>query len=235
MSIVNRFLGVFLNPQQTTRALSEKPIWIDALILVLIVTAVFSYFAMPYQQKDTYQMMKDNVKLRERMGDERFDKYLEDLQNPSQTSAIIRTVAIGPVTLAVGFLFQCLILLGLGKLFSSEGKYVQIFSVFLHSRFIDIVLGGALRLFLITSKKSFFGASTSLAMFFPKLEVTSSACIVLSQFDFFQLWAYGVLGLGLSAVFKIEAKKGLMVSYGLWFVKILVYIIFGFISRSFMG
>jgi len=235
MNIINRFLGIFLSPQQTIKAVSERPAWINALIILFVFTAVFSYFTMPYQQQDTYQMMKDNTKLRERMGDERFDEYLEGIQTPSKTATLFRSLLLGPLTLIIGFLFQSLILLGMGRLSSAEGKFVQIFAVFLHARFIDIGLGGAVRLFLVLSKKAFFQTSTSFAMFFPKLEVTSSAFIVLSQFDFFQLWAYGILGLGLSFVFKVDPKKGLITAYILWFVKSLLYIALGFISRSFIA
>jgi hypothetical protein len=234
MNTLNRFLGIFLSPQQTIKAVSGKPVWIDALIILFIFTALFSYFSMPYQQQDTYQMMQDNVKLRERMGEDRFEDYLEGMKTPSTTGILIRSFLLGPLFLFIGFLFQCLILLGMGRLSSTEGKYKQIFAVFLHARFIDIGLGGALRLFLVLSKKSFFQTSTSLAVFFPKLEVTSSAYIVLSQFDFFQLWAYGIIGLGLSYVFKVEPKKGLIIAYILWFIKALLYISIGFISRSFM-
>jgi len=234
MNILNRFLGIFLSPQQTIKTVSGKPVWIHALIILFIFTALFSYFTMPYQQQDTFLMMKDNVKLRERMGEDRFEDYLEGMQTPSKTGTLVRSFLLAPLTLFIGFLFQCLILLGMGRLSSSEGKYKQIFAVFLHARFIDIGLGGALRLILVLSKKSFFQTSTSLAVFFPKLEVTSSAYIVLSQFDFFQLWAFGIIGLGLSYVFKIEPKKGLITAYVLWFIKTLLYIAMGFISRSFM-
>ncbi|MBU4329324.1 MAG: YIP1 family protein [Acidobacteria bacterium] len=232
MNLFNRFFGIFMSPQQTQKMLAERPKWVDALILLLILFALFSYFIMPYSQKDTYDLMKDNIKLRERMGDERFDAYLEKMQTPNETTALLQPFLIGPVTLLIGFCIQSLILLGMGKLAAADGKFKQVFSVFLHGRFIDLGLGGALKLFLVLTKKSFMQTSTSLAMFFPKLTVTSPAFIVLSQFDFFQIWAYGVIGIGLAAVFKIDLKKGLIFAYLMWLIKSLLYIALGLLSRS---
>ena len=56
---------------------------------------------------------------------------------------------------------------------------------------------------------------------FPKMEVTSKAYIVLSQVDFFQIWVFGVLAFGLAAIFKINVRKALFLSYTLWFLKAL--------------
>lgn len=65
--------------------------------------------------------------------------------------------------------------------------------------------------------------------------MTSTAFIILTQIDFFQLWMFGIFGFCLSSVFKIELKKALYISYGFWLLKTLVYIAMGLISASFMG
>lgn len=234
MNLFNRIAGIFLNPQPTTKAISEKPVWLDALIIVLLATALFSFFSMPYQQKDTLEMMKNNVSMQERMGEERFNQYIEGLENPSKSGTILRSFALAPISLVVGFLFQCLIIVGLGRLSTTEGKFMQVFAVFLHARFIDVILGGALRAFLVFSRKAFMSTTTGLAMFFPKMEIATPAFIVLSQIDFFQLWAYGVLGIGLSHVFKVDLKKGLIFAYAVWALKTVLYIALGLFSLRWM-
>jgi hypothetical protein len=234
MNLINRIAGVFLNPQPTTEAIAKKPVWLDALIIVLLAAALFSWFTMPYQQKDTLEMMKNNVNMQERMGEERFDQYIESLENPSKSGVILRSFALTPLSILVGFLFQCLIILGLGRLSSTEGKFMQIFSVFLHARFIDLILGGALRVFLVISRKAFMSTTTSLAVLFPKMSMTTPAFIILSQIDFFQLWAYGVLGIGLSHVFKVDLKKGLIFAYAMWALKSIIYIAVGLFSLRYM-
>ncbi len=76
--------------------------------------------------------------------------------------------------------------------------------------------------------------STGLALLFPKMEITSTAYILLAQIDFFQLWMFGVLAFGLAAVFKIPVKKALVLSYTVWFLKALVNVGFGLIGMSFL-
>jgi hypothetical protein len=123
----------------------------------------------------------------------------------------------------------------MSRMFSTEGNYKQIFSAILHANFIDKILGNALRLVLILTRKSVMQTTTSLALFFPKLEMTSPTFIILSQIDFFQIWLFGILGYGLSSIFKIELKKALILSYTFWVLKSLLYIALGLLGAKYMG
>ena len=234
MDFFNRLQGVFFNPRLTLKAISEKPVWVDALIILLIVLAIFSYIVVPYAQKDQIQTLKNNVELQERLGEERINQQIEFLENPQKSFFIIFHIIIPFFANLIGFLLPSLIILAMGRLFSIEGNYKQIFSVFLHASFVDKILGNAVRLVLILSQKSVMQTTTSLALFFPRLEVTSPAYIILSQVDFFQLWLFGILGYGLSSIFKIELKKALILSYGFWFLKSLLYISFSLLGAQFM-
>ena len=234
MDFFNRFQGIFFNPKLTLKAISEKPVWLDALIILLIAFALFNYVIAPYAQKDNIQMLKNNVKLQERMGEERFNEMIERVENPSKARIILQTLVLSPGGLLIGFLLSSLIILAMGRLTSTEGNYKQILSAIVHANFIDKILGNALRLVLIFTRKSVMQTTTGLALFFPRLEVTSSSYIVLSQVDFFQLWLFGVLGYGLSSIFKIEIKKALILSYSFWVLKSLLYIALGLLGTRFM-
>jgi len=235
MDLLNRLQGILFNPKVTLKAISEKPIWIDALIILLIAWVLFSFIIAPYAQKDQLKILKNNDKLLERMGEDRFNEMIERAENPSQTSIILRNLVLNPGGLLIGFLFSSLIILAISRMFSTEGNYKQIFSAILHANFIDKILGNALRLVLILTRKSVMQTTTSLALFFPKLEMTSPTFIILSQIDFFQIWLFGILGYGLSSIFKIELKKALILSYTFWFLKSLLYIALGLLGAKFMG
>jgi hypothetical protein len=144
-------------------------------------------------------------------------------------------VLMQPVSILVIFLIQSLIILGLGRLSSTEGKFIQVFSALIHANIINLVLGNALRTALILSRKSVLQTTTSFALFFPKLEVTTPAFIILSQFDFFQLWLFGIFGYALSYIFKFELKKGFILSYGFWFLKCLFNIALGLLNLRLTG
>jgi hypothetical protein len=235
MNFFERFQGVFFNPQQTLKAISEKPLWVDALIFLLIVVSLYSFITAPYLRQDTLQVMKDNIKMQERMGEENFNRMIERLENPSKAMVIISSFVMTPLGILIGFLFSSLIILVVGRFVSIEGKYIQIFSAFLHANFIDKILGNAVRLILILLRKSVIQTTTSLALFFPRLEVTSTAYAVLTQFDFFQIWLFGIFGYALAHIFKIETKKALFISYGFWFLKSLLNVALAIIRMRFMG
>lgn len=234
MNFLSRFQGIFFNPQQTFKILAEKPVWKDALIILLIAWALFSYVIAPYSIKDNIQIFESSTKLRERMGEDRFNQRLEGMNNPNRTWSLIQKFLFAPAGLAIGFLISSLLLLGMGRLTSTEGKYVHVFSAYLYANFIDKILGNALRLVLIIGKKSVMQTSTGLAIFFPHLEVTSPTYMMLSMVDFFQLWLFGVLGFGLAYIFKIELKKALFISYGFWLLKSILYVAMGLFFMQFV-
>ncbi len=235
MNTFSRLVGVILNPQQIFKFLSEKPVWADVLIAIIIVTIIFSYITAPFLQKDQIKAFESNVKFQERLGEERFNEYMDNLKNPSKTQVMIRSFLINPILLLVGFVISTLIILFFGRLTSPEGKFMQIFSAYLHAQVIDKVLGAVIKLFLALSRESVLQTTTSLAAFFPKLEITSPAFIVLSQIDLFQLWAFGVFSYGVAYIFKIHIKKALFISYGFWAVKSILYIGLALVSMRLLG
>lgn len=234
MNFFQRFTGVIFNPQPTFQFLAQKPVWVDALIVMLIFSAAFSYLTFPFSQQDNLQAFKNNHELRERMGEERFNQMVESMQNPSSTQRIIASV-MGPFSLGIGFLISSLVILILGRMTSTHGHFVQIFSVYLHANFIDKILGYGIKLPLIHMTDSVVQTTTSLAVFFPTLELTSPVFIVLSQFDLFQIWLFGILAYGLAAILKISLKKALFISYGFFLIKALIYTGLGLLAVHFMS
>lgn len=229
MNFIDRLQGIFFNPKVTLKAISEKPVWVDTIIILLVILTIFSFIIAPYIQKDTAQTLKNSVELQERVGEERLEQQLEFYNSKGYYFIIIFG---GIITNIIGFLLPPLILLGMGRMFSTDGNYKQTLSVYIHASLVDKILGNAVRLVLILTRKSVLQTTTSLALFFPRLDITSSAYRVLSQVDFFQLWLFGILGYGLSSVFKIELKKALIISYGFWFLKSILYIAMSFLSPS---
>ncbi len=235
MNFFSRLQGIFFTPQLTLKAISDKPVWVDALIILLIISAVFAYLVSPYARSDSLEALKDNVKIKERWGEERYNKMIDDLENPSTTGNILRSFLLNPVFFLVGLLFSSLIILGMGRFTSPEGHYKQVLATYIHANFIDKILGNAVRLILVLTRKSVVQTTTSLALFFPNLEATSPAFVILSQVDFFQLWLFGIFGYALAHIFKIEIKKALFISYGFWLIKSLFYIGLGLLTLRYMG
>jgi len=234
MSFFKRLEGAFFSPHQTFEGLAAKPVWIDTLVVILLALIAFNLVVAPYMQKDQLQLMKDNAALKERMGDDAYAKMIERAEHPSKGAQIFQICVATPLFYLAALLLQSLLLLIMGRFLSSQGTYVPVLSALVHASLVDKLLGNAVRLVLALTRKSLMQTSTSLALLFPKMEVTSTSYIVLSQIDLFQLWLFGVLAFGLAAVFKISLKKALVLSYALWFLKALVNIGIGMIGVGFL-
>jgi hypothetical protein len=234
MDFVKRLTGVFTNPRQTFTALAEKPVWVDVLIVILIAIAIYAMVITPYAKHEQAQMIKDSVKLKEKMGEERFNQYVQTLDAPPTTWGTIQTVGGAPLFFVLAMLVQGAILMLLGRFTSTHGTFKQIFSSLLHANLIHAVAGNGVRLILTLTRKSVMQVSTGLPLLFPKMEVTSTPYIVLGQVDFFQLWVFGVLAFGLAAAFEIDLKKALILSYTVWLLKALINIGFALFGLSFI-
>lgn len=234
MPFFSRLFGVFFNPKDTFKALAERPIWVDMLILLLLLVAVYAALISPYIPQDQIKLLQSDAERRAKIGEEAYNRQMEFWKDPPPF-VTITGIVMQPVTLLIGILIQSLIILGMGRLTSTEGKYIQVFSAFIHANAINLILGNALRVFLISSRGSVFQTTTSLALFFPTLEIKSPAYAVLTQVDFFQIWVFGILGFALSEIFKIELKKALFLSYGFWFIRSLFYIAIGLLSMKLGG
>lgn len=234
MNLIQRVAGVFSSPKAVFASLAEKPVWIDVLVLTLVAIIAFSLVITPFMQKDQLQMMRDNAKLKERLGEEQFNRMIQTMENPPAGRRIIQTYVFMPLFFIVFLLFQALILMIMGRFVSTQGTYVQVLSALLHAGLINSLLGNGVRLVLALTRKSVMQTSTSLALLFPKLEITSKAFALLGQVDFFQLWLFGVLAYGLSAIFKVDLKKSLFIAYSFWFLKALVNVALTLIGMSFL-
>lgn len=234
MSLLKRLEGVFFDPKAVFPRLAEKPVWIDALVVVLVALIAFTFIVAPYVQKDNLALMKGNVALKEKMGEDAYAKMITQTENPSQARRVIQTFVATPLFFLAALLVQSLLLLVIGRLLSTQGTYVQVLSILVHASFVDKLLGNAVRLALALTRGSVMQTSTGLALLFPRLEVTSTLYIVLAQVDLFQLWLFGVLALGLAAVFKISFRKALVLSYGMWLLKAVFNAGLGIISMSFL-
>ncbi|MGB9836203.1 MAG: YIP1 family protein [Candidatus Saccharicenans sp.] len=235
MNLGQRFIGVFTNPKETFSFLAEKPLWVDALIVVLVATFLFNFLIAPYSAKDNYEMLKGSTKLKQQLGEERFNTLLEQNRQKAENltaGARITQSLLGSVSVIIIILLQTLLLMVLTKFFSTQGTYKQLLSGMFHASFINLILGNAVRAFLASSKQSVFKISTGLAVFFPKLEPASTPYIILTSIDIFQIWMFGVLGYAISAIFKLDLKKSLFISYLFWVLKTIVNIGIGIFSLS---
>ena len=178
-------------------------------------------------------MLRANVKLQEKIGEEKFEKLIERTENPTLLSRIFHSFLFVPIITIVGLLISSFVIFGISRLFSHQGDFKSLFSSFLHANFIHLILGNIVRLCIVFLKKSSL-ITTSLAIFFPKISFASTPFLVLTQFDFFYIWTLLVLAFGISYVFKITFKKSFIIVLIFWILKSIVYIIIEYLWFNFV-
>jgi hypothetical protein len=222
MSFGRRVIGTFFSPGRTFRAIADRPVWVDILVLVLILIILYAYLSFPFAQKDRLRMMETHeAALTAKWGPSGYAGEMERVKGRDRS---LSAFLVTPLTSLFSLLFAALIILGMARLVSTEGNYLQVFSSLLHASLVDKLLGNGLRLFVILGGKA-AETSTGLPALFLKLEGTSAASAILSQLDPFQIWMVFLFALGLAAAFKIGLRKGLVISFVFWFLKSLLAVI----------
>jgi len=102
MNFPARFQGVFFSPAPVFKALAEKPKWVDAFVVVLLFIALAGYFTAPIATQETLKGMKDNPKLEEKMGKERYEGMIRNMESGGSGGALLRSVVLGPVIFTLG-------------------------------------------------------------------------------------------------------------------------------------
>jgi len=206
MSFFERVVGVFFNPRQTLEAVAEKPIWWDVLIVLLVSMSIYSALIMPLATRDALANYQTET-----------GTPPPDFGQMPKWILVIGAIA-GLFSIMVMVFLTCGIIYLIGRLFSTAGDFAKIIAVYLHAGLVDSLLGNIIRLVLILMKKT-IRVSTSLAVLLPAdVPLRSFGYILLSQFDFFRLWAFGILAFGLSAVFKVDRKKALWIAFLSWLI-----------------
>jgi hypothetical protein len=233
VSLVKRLGGVFFAPRRTFKELASQPAWLDTLVVLMLALVAFNLIVSPYVKDQNLQLLRGSAVLRAALGEVTFAKIIENTEHPSRGTWILQIVLTALYFLAV-LLLQSLLLLIMGRSITTQGTYGQVFSALVHADLIDKLLGNAVRLVLVLSRRSLMQTSTGLALFLPNMEVTSIPYIMLSQIDIFQIWMFGVLAFGLAAAFRIGLRKALALSCAMWLLKALFNISMGLISVDFL-
>ncbi len=220
MSFGRRLVGTIFDPGKTFQAIAERPLWVDTLIILLILVSLYTYLVFPFEQKGSLRIMEDNAaRLKEKWGESGYAGALERIESRSRSLAAF---LVTPLIFLTGLLFSALIALGMGRLITTQANYLKVFSSLVHASLIDKLLGNGLRFFLISGRGSVLQTSTGLPVFFPRMDILSTAYALLSQVDFFQVWTFCLFGIGLATSFKISWKKGLAISFIFWVFKSLL-------------
>ncbi len=218
MDFISRFLDVFVSPSKICGEIKERPRILEPLIIVLIFVILFSFLTARIQSRDGVEYIKMNPKMADRIPQDR----LESMANPSQTSILIRSFLLTPLTVLFYLLIFSVVLLVIIKIAGGAGEFKNFFSLAFFSSYIDYVLGNGIKTILTLQKGTSLGVSTGLSLFFPDIPIASPSYIVLSMIDFFSIWSYIFVAIAISKISKFTFTKAIVISAIVFILRILV-------------
>lgn len=214
MSLPRRFVGALLFPARTFPVLSERPVWVDALLVVLAAGAVYGSLVFPFARQDRLRTFQASAAgFVEKYGEAQYAEAVARIEGESRA---LGAFVVRPLLSLTSLLFISLVALAAGRSLTRRGHFLQVFSALLHAAFADVVVGNAVRLALIRSRGTTLHLPTGLGAFFPDLSAGTAAYAALARVDVFSLWTYGLFGVGLAAIFKLGLAKGLALSCAIW-------------------
>jgi hypothetical protein len=201
-----RLVQVFTAPSALFDRLKERPVWIGAVVTIIVIGLVVQAFI-------PEQLVREML-LARLPGDASPDQVraTEQAAGVANVMRWVGTVAFPPVFFAVlaGFL-----LLIYNVLMGGEAAFKQLYSISAHANLIGAV-GGLITLPLVLARNS-LETVLSLHLLVPGLASETYGYRFLSGISLFGLWTTIVLGIGVSRVYPKVSTGGavtlLLVAY----------------------
>lgn len=216
MNIFQRIIGVFVSPGKTFEYIAKKPDWLAPLIVVLLITLVFTNLTMSLileTQKDAQQ----KALVEQGYSDTEIENAME--MSAKMAPIFANVGAIFGVVIFILVVSALLLLLG-NVVFGGSATFKQLFAISSYAWLIPAV-GSLIKLPLILSKNT-IDVHFSLATFFPPEQAETFTYQIFKAAELFTIWQFVVLAIGLGIAAKISKEKaGLAV--GILFVLFVLF------------
>ncbi len=213
-------LEIIFDPAKVLKkAISLKKYWIPMAIILIVVT-IFTFYTAQIQHADQVKMMKNNPKLMERLTPEQKESFME--YNPSK---FIPRVLIGIIiVIPLSILILAAFVNWFSQLADIEISYLSALTITSYASYIDLLWGGVIKSIFALMKGTYLAVSTSFTLFVPGLDITSKTYRILSSFDFFNIWSYGLIAVGISLLPRGNIKKGMIIAGSIYIIKAIIVI-----------
>ncbi len=209
-NILVRFMQVFVSPAALFDALRERPVWLDALIVTIVVSLLVQFMIPAEMMREAIMSGLPADASPERV--EATEKIVGFTRSFGWIMAIVSTLAL--------FAFLAgLLKLVYGVLLGGAVTFKQMFSATVHAQLINTA--GALVTLPLIRATGDLRSTLSLHLLAPDLERGSWLLAFLQGLSLFGLWTMVVLGIAVSRMSaKVSATSAITLLIGLYvFVK----------------
>ncbi|GAB4183621.1 MAG: hypothetical protein Kow00108_20750 [Calditrichia bacterium] len=214
LSVGQRIVSVFTNPKAVFESLKMKPDFLTPLIIGAILMFLFMFVNADLVRQESI----DNIQKNEKLTEEMRENQIAGLEQLSQGQVMMFFVAIPVAGMVVVYFIMGLIYLVVGNfIMGGKGSYTQILSIYGYSSLIIGIVALAVKWLLVATTGTLH-VYTSIAALLPLEQEKTFLFQFLDLFDIFYLWFTYVLGMGYAILYGWELKKGLIMTFGLYFL-----------------
>ena len=231
-SSIARVVGVLFSPEKVFTALREKPTWLVALVVLVVLGTLAGYLV--GQKLDWEVVAREQIEQSSRqLSEDQIEGSIEVTEKLGPILVIAVPLLFGPaVYLLIALLFWVIL-----KMLGGDFSYQASFATTLHGMMpsavqalltVPVVLGRSELDYEAVETGSVL--ASNLGAF--ASEGTSNAMLaLLSSVDVFSIWNMILLSIGYAVVGKVSRGKAAAVVLGLW----VVYILFKVGSAAISG
>ncbi len=222
LSTGERLIKIFTDPVAVFQDLRNHPTWILPLILIILMTVVFTVATKDQMLEYRKQMIYDSTKMTEEMK----DRAIEQIENMSPSAYYIQSVVGSVIGIALIYSITAGVLLLVGNFFlGGHASFKQIFSLYLWTNMVSLI-EMPVKMILILQKNT-AEVYTSLALLLDPAQSKTFLFQLLNAIDIFAIWKVILLAIGFSIVYRFSAKKSYITIVSLYIIYVLISIGFG--------
>ena len=217
-SSLGRLIGVLISPGKTFRSIAERPTWVVALVVLVLLGAAAGYLIV--QKLDMAEVISQSMGDRGRQAtDEEIERATEMFERFGWLGALVGTTVVAPL----GFLVFALVFWVVFKLQGGEFSYQTSLSVTLHSLMPTAVLS-LLSLPVIYSRGTIGLEESQRGVLFSNLaplapeEAGTALTALMASIDLFTIWSLVLLTIGYSIVGRVSKTSAGFTVVILWIV-----------------
>ena len=200
MGLGKRMVGVFVSPGATFESIRSRvghADWLVPLIIIAIVTVVTVYMTAPIIQKMNMEQMQTS------MGQD--EQVMEKMQTIGNVAALVGA----PVGIAAMLFVTSLVLLALARfILGGETTYKHVLAVTSLSSLVGIP-AAIVTVPLMLAKESVY-VQVGFGLLLPDSMAETFLARLLFNLNFFSIWQYALVGMGLGIVSGISTKKAVI-------------------------
>ncbi len=221
MNVFQKIIGIYTSPTETFTSINEKPTWLIPFIIIVIVAIASQLLVLDIALKDRMAMLEA-----QNYSAEQLQAAQAQMNSPLR---YIGFVFVPIVILIMWSIYSGVLLFTGNTIMGGQAKFKNLFAMVSWASLIG-VLQAIVNTFLVLSKGTSRGVTTSLAVLMPQPGLGDQPTLLyrfLQHFDLFTVWQMVLWIFGTAVIFKFTTKKSATMVLIIWGVYIVIATLLG--------